>query len=108
MQTIFIEENLNHQQIINLCQFLDSHQCKSLEFRRCTISDVYVKILNIRFFGEIELFFHRGFDELMKSLSENGKSIISLIFNIQMINAHNRSKKFIQTLAKCPNLVNLR
>ena len=50
----------------------------------------------------------RGFDELMKSLNQNGKSIISLIFNIQMINEENRLKKFSQMLAKCPNLVNLR
>jgi hypothetical protein len=39
MQTIFIEENLNHQQIINLCKLIDSNNCKSLEFRRCTILD---------------------------------------------------------------------
>lgn len=60
------------------------------------------------FFEDWPIFFHRGFDELMKSLGENGKSIISLIFNIQMINEHNRLKKFIQALAKCSNLVNLR
>jgi hypothetical protein len=41
MQTTFIEENLTHQKIINLCQLINSNYCKSLEFRRCTISDLY-------------------------------------------------------------------
>ncbi|CAF0931674.1 unnamed protein product [Rotaria sp. Silwood1] len=89
MQTVFIEENINHQQIINVCQLIDSNTCKSLEFRRCTISD-------------------SDFDELMKSLSKNGKSMISLIFNIQMINENKRFKKFIQMLSNCSNLINLR
>ncbi|CAF0820545.1 unnamed protein product [Rotaria sp. Silwood1] len=89
MQTVFIEENINHQQIINVCQLIDSNTCKSLEFRRCTISD-------------------SDFDELMKSLTKNGKSMISLIFNIQMINENKRFKKFIQMLSNCSNLINLR
>jgi hypothetical protein len=41
MQTTFIEENLTPQQITNLCLLIHSNQCKSLEFRRCTISDLY-------------------------------------------------------------------
>ncbi|CAF2571067.1 unnamed protein product [Rotaria sp. Silwood2] len=89
MQTIFIEENINHQQIINICKLIDSSTCKSLEFRRCTILD-------------------SDFDELMKNLSQNGKSMVSLIFNIQMISENKRFKKFVQMLSNCSNLINLR
>ncbi|CAF0938018.1 unnamed protein product [Adineta steineri] len=89
MQTIFIEENLNHQQINDLCKLIESNVCKSLEFRRCLILDP-------------------DFDELMKSLSHHSKTIVSLIFNIQMINEQRRFKKFVQMLSSCSNLINLR
>ncbi|UJR28111.1 hypothetical protein I4U23_009366 [Adineta vaga] len=89
MQTIFIEEKLNHQQILSLCEMIDTNVCKSLEFRRCTIIE-------------------SDFDVLMKSLSQKNRAIISLIFNIQMINEQNRFKKFIQMLRNCVNLINLR
>lgn len=39
MQTSFIEENISHDQINNLCQLINSNTCKSLEFRRCKISE---------------------------------------------------------------------
>ncbi|CAF3547118.1 unnamed protein product [Rotaria sordida] len=89
MQTIFVEENIKHEHIINICKLIDSNTCKSLEFRRCTITD-------------------SDFDELMKSLSKNGESMVSLIFNIQMINEKTRFKKFVQMLSNCSNLINLR
>jgi hypothetical protein len=56
----------------------------------------------------IYLYLFSDFGELMKSLLNNGKSIISLIFNIQMINEQNRFKKFCQMLSNCSNLINLR
>ncbi|CAF2006740.1 unnamed protein product [Rotaria magnacalcarata] len=89
MQTIFIEENINHEQVENLCKFIEYQPCKSLEFRRCKILD-------------------SDFDELMKSLSKNGESIVSLIFNIQMIKEKKRFKRFTQMLSHCSNLINLR
>lgn len=88
MQSIFIEENLQHQQIENLCKWIDSDSCTSLECRRCTISD-------------------SDFDLLMKSLSNHGQTVIALLFNIQMVHEQQRFKKFLQMLSNCPNILNL-
>ncbi|CAF0962530.1 unnamed protein product [Adineta ricciae] len=89
MQTIFIEEKLRHEQIVSLCEMIDTNVCTSLEFRRCSILET-------------------DFDQLMKSLSQKNRTIVSLIFNIQMINEQTRFQKFIQMLRNCSNLINLR
>ncbi len=64
----------------------------------------------MNFIFKIEFYFVsiRDFDELMKCLSSNGKSIVSLIFNIQMISEQNRFRKFYLMLSHCSNLINLR
>jgi hypothetical protein len=70
----------------------------------------FVLINNFVFVDHFIYFIYstRDFDELMKCLSSNGKSMISLIFNIQMINEQKRFIKFYQMLSHCSNLINLR